>query len=248
MKTVFALVFLASVSKSVQRVREFRRNPEHENLLLYNGRPLSVEEFNKLSPKLLSDLGKQTYGVMPSVKLIEVEVPEISAPPEDTTHPLKTTAPTTPEIQPPTIVSPISLDLPTDVEVEAIDGGFVVGDYRDGDVQFLGGGTSGWQSDVSLTEPFPSADVAKAAFLGVTLPSLTDANQPPAEVSSPDGDTSATSVESTPATGETAPAASETAPETNSPASPDSSTAPATPPAKKQAKKQAKTKPASDAT
>jgi|688.fasta_scaffold588510_2 hypothetical protein len=155
MKQVLGLIhFPPSLSRSVARVRDFRRCPEHDNVLAYEGRALSVDEFNRVAPKLLGE-GKGLYGVQPIAKLVEVEVAE-SAPVEaPAAKPLRAAKP-----------APV-IDLPK-VTLEPSGDGFVLVNYE-GDEACYMGASQAWESDVSLVIPFASEDEARAACPGVLV-------------------------------------------------------------------------------
>jgi hypothetical protein len=181
-----ALIYLPAISKSVQRVREFRRCPEYDNLLAYLGRPLALEEFNKIASRVISDLTRTELGVLPCVKL--VDIPDIM--------PVATVEPVAP-VEPvagagaflaPAPVEPISenchppeLVFPDGVVIETLETGeFCVADYRAGAALYLGAGSSEWQSDISLITPFESPGAATFAAQATLLPSA-DATQPSAK-------------------------------------------------------------------
>lgn len=152
MKQVLGLIYFPpALSRSVSRVREFRRCPEHDNLLAYAGRALTVEEFNDLAPKLLGDGAKSLYGVQPIAKLVEVDVSD---------------APKAPvAVVPPVVVAPPPvLDLPK-VTIEPSGDGFVLVNYEGEDARYMGASLA-WETDVSLVIPFATEEEARGAAPG----------------------------------------------------------------------------------
>lgn len=169
-----ALIYLPAVSRTIAQVkvpggRVFRRCQAHENLLCLEGRALDLAEFNAVAPKMIHPNLIQQIGSLPCVKLVDVpDVPvpaDVSAETTDVTPPK---APAVPEsgsgLESLTLGSSVGVTvLPAEVEVEAVEGGFVLADYRSG-AAFLGDGDAGWQGDVSLVTPFRTPEVAMAAF------------------------------------------------------------------------------------
>ena len=161
-----AIIYLPNISKTVFRTRDFQRCIDHDNLLAFRGRPLTMAEFNLEAPKLLSQNTITTFGTLPCVKLVEVpDVVAVSVP--DVTPPVPPPVP--PEGLKPGLQKLADnlrlelLPLPENVFVEEVEGGYILSDLRDG-AAFLGKGESGWQGDVSLVEPFATAEAATAAF------------------------------------------------------------------------------------
>jgi hypothetical protein len=189
MKQVLGLIYLPAVSRSVSRVKEFRRCADHDNLLAYDGRALSVEEFNKAAPKVMGAGAMSLYGVQPIAKLVEIEVAE-SAPVDAPAKPVaKVKAKPVPVI-----------NLPK-VTVEPSGDGFVLVNYEGDEARYMGA-SQAWETDVSLVIPFATEDAARAACPGVLVaehslsedsgasPSLVESAAPseetPAEASAPD--------------------------------------------------------------
>lgn len=164
MKQVLGLIYIPVVSRSVSRVKEFRRCPEHDNLLAYEGRALSVEEFNKAAPKVMGAGATSLYGVQPIAKLVEVEVSE-SAQVEAPAVALAPAAKPAPVI-----------DLPK-VTLEPSGDGFVLVNY-DGDEARYMGASQAWESDVSLVIPFATEEDARAACPGVLIPKAPEVVEP----------------------------------------------------------------------
>lgn len=189
MKQVFGLIYLPAVSRSVSRVKEFRRCADHDNLLAYDGRALSVEEFNKAAPKVMGAGAASLYGVQPIAKLVEIEVAE--AAPVD--------APAKPAAKVKAKPVPV-IELPK-VTVEPSGDGFVLVNYEGDEARYMGA-SQAWETDVSLVIPFATEDAARAACPGVLVaehslsegsgasPSLVESAAPseetPAEASAPD--------------------------------------------------------------
>jgi len=162
MKQVLGLIYIPVVSRSVSRVKEFRRCPEHDNLLAYEGRALSVEEFNKAAPKVMGAGATSLYGVQPIAKLVEVEE---SAPVE------------TPAAAPvPTAKPAPVVDLPK-VTLEPSGDGFVLVNYEGDEARYMGA-SQAWESDVSLVIPFATEDEARAACPGVLIPKAPEVVEP----------------------------------------------------------------------
>jgi hypothetical protein len=164
MKQVLGLIYIPVVSRSVSRVKEFRRCPEHDNLLAYEGRALSVEEFNKAAPKVMGAGATSLYGVQPIAKLVEVEVAEsapVEAPP----------AKPAPKAKPAPVI-----ELPK-VTLEPSGDGFVLVNYEGDEARYMGESLA-WESDVSLVIPFATEDAARAACPGVLVDKAPAANEP----------------------------------------------------------------------
>lgn len=210
MKQVLGLIYFPpSYSRSVARVRDFRRCPAHDNLLAFEGRALSVEEFNKHAPKLLGDGAKALYGVQPIAKLVEVEVAEQSTeaplignrllPAGDAGNPISPPASTVEEA--------------SKITVEPSGDGFVLVNYEGDEARYMGV-SQAWETDVSLVRPFATEDDARAAAPGGV------AAQPPAETASSPAEDSLTadSGASQPLVEDEAPAPGEPEASTPSPA------------------------------
>lgn len=159
MKKVLGLIYIPVVSRSVARVKEFRRCPEHGNLLAYEGRALTVDEFNKAAPKVLGQGATSIYGVQPIAKLVEIEVAD--------EEPVEGGAPAA--SVPPVEAKPAPvIDLPKFV-IEPAGDGFVLVNY-DGDEARYMGVSLALESDVSLVIPFATEDDARGACPGVLVP------------------------------------------------------------------------------
>lgn len=174
-----ALIYLPAVSKTIAQVkvpqggRAFRRCPEHDNLLCLDGRPLDMDEFNAIAPKMIHPNLITQLGSLPCVKLVEV-APEPAAPALDAVPP-----PSVPVlVTEPLVVPPSVTVLPENVVIEQVEGGFVLADYRAESAAFLGAGDAGWQGDVSLVEPFATSDAATAAFAPPTDVTPPEAESP----------------------------------------------------------------------
>jgi hypothetical protein len=192
MKQVLGLIFFPpALSRSVARVREFRRCPEHDNLLAYDGRALSVEEFNRVAPKLLGDGAKSLYGVQPIAKLVEVDVSNVSAAPVANVPPVVVPA------------APV-IDLPK-VTIEPSGDGFVLVNYEGEEARYMGASLA-WETDVSLVIPFATEDEARGSAPGGiiaqppeveegavddSLSANSGASQPPVEEEASPAETSA---------------------------------------------------------
>lgn len=161
MKQVLGLIYFpSSLSRSVARVREFRRCPEHDNVLAYEGRALSIDEFNRLAPRLLGDGAKGQYGVQPIAKIVEVEIVEDLQPGQNI-PPV--------EAVPPVVSVPV-VDLPK-VTLEPAGDGFVLVNYEGDEARYMGV-SQVWESDVSLVLPFASEEEAREASPGMIVKSL----------------------------------------------------------------------------
>lgn len=145
MKEVRGLIYFAGVSRSVPSIRGFKRCPEHGNVLAYDGRPLSMDEFNKVADKVLGEQAKGIYGLIPVVRLVEVDVAEVvpveAVPPK----PAKPTVPLPPTIR---------------VAVEPIDGGFMLVDYQSDLARYMGQSLL-WELEAGLVLPFATEQEAR---------------------------------------------------------------------------------------
>lgn len=178
MTKTLGIIYIPVVSRSVARVKEFRRCPEHDNLLAYEGKALSVEEFNKVAPKVMGAGATSLYGVQPIAKLVEVEVAEaapVEAPP----------AKPAPKAKPAPVI-----ELPK-VTLEPVGDGFVLVNYEGDEARYMGAASEAWESDVSLVMPFATEEAARAACPGVLVPSKplpvadSGASQPQVEENAP---------------------------------------------------------------
>ncbi len=145
MKEVRGLIYFAGVSRSVPSIRGFKRCPEHGNVLAYDGRPLPMAEFNRVADKVLGEQAKGIYGLIPVVRLVEVEVAEVvpveAVPPK----PAKPTVPLPPTIR---------------VAVEPIDGGFMLVDYQSDPARYMGQSLL-WELEAGLVLPFATEQEAR---------------------------------------------------------------------------------------
>lgn len=151
-----ALIYLPNVGKSVSRVREFRRCPEHGNLLAYQGRALDKEEFNALAPVVLGN--SSMYGMQPMVKLVGDNAAE-PAPPEKSADVGKASDDAT-KPEPPQAGGLV---------IEPMNDGFVVVDLR-GDAALYRGTGEGWETEIALVAPFASVEAAAEAVPDATAP------------------------------------------------------------------------------
>ena len=158
MKEVRGLIYFAGVSRSVPSIRGFKRCPEHGNVLAYDGRPLPMDEFNKVADKVLGEQAKGIYGLIPVVRLVAVEVGDAVAapvPPEAPAAPRKPVVP-----------------LPDTVRVSIVpaDGiGFMLVDYESDPCRYMGQAQV-WESDVSLITTFATEEEARQAAPGPIVP------------------------------------------------------------------------------
>lgn len=151
--SVQALIYLPHASRSVSRVREFRRCPEHDNLLAWEGRAVGVDEFNTVAPKALGSNAVATYGMQPLVKLvrIKVEAPEPEAEGGET--------------KPLIVEKPEPVIQHIQVGVEPIADGFMLVNYSSPEAQYMGTGGA-WETDASLVTPFATEKAARSACPG----------------------------------------------------------------------------------
>lgn len=179
MKQVLGLIFFPpSYSRSVSRVRDFRRCPAHDNLLAFEGRALSVEEFNKHAPKLLGDGAKALYGVQPIAKLVEVEVVDQNEEAPLIGNRMLPAGAAGNPISPPAS----AVEAPK-ITVEPSGDGFVLVNYEGDEARYMGV-SQAWETDVSLVLPFATEDDARAAAPGgVAAQPPTETAAPPAEES-----------------------------------------------------------------
>lgn len=163
---VRGLIYLFGVSKSAPRVKEFVRAPEHDNLLVFNGRPLPLEEFNKVAPKVLGVGAVTFYGVQPQVKLVRV---------------LVESAPVEVKDQPPALVPPKVpvVDLPQ-VTVEPLADGFMLVDYRGEQARYMGTSQE-WETDAGLVQPFATEAAARQSAPGPLVQRPTESGAGEAE-------------------------------------------------------------------
>lgn len=184
MKRVLGLIYLPNVSRSVSRVKEFRRVPEHGNLLCFDGKALTVDEFNKAAEKAMCAGAASIYGLQPMAKMVEIEVEDVlETPPSD--------APIVPPLEPDKS-APV-IDLPK-VTVEPSGDGFVLVNYEGDEARYMGQSQS-WETDVSLIMPFvteadaiaaaPGLIIAKAPEHGESLSVGSGASQPLVEDETP---------------------------------------------------------------
>lgn len=173
MKQVLGLIYFPpSYSRSVARVRDFRRCAAHDNLLAFEGRAMSVEEFNKHAPKLLGDGAKALYGVQPIAKLVEVEVVDQSEEAPLIGNRLLPAGEACNPVSPPAT----TVEAPK-ITIEPSGDGFVLVNYEGDEARYMGV-SQAWETDVSLVLPFATEDDARAAAPGGV------AAQPPAETAS----------------------------------------------------------------
>lgn len=241
MKTVLALIYLPIVSRSVSRVKEFRRSEAHDNILCYEGRGLTVEEFNKVAPRVLGENARGLYGMQPTVKLMEIET-VVTPPPEGVPDSEKTPSTTSPS---PAAKPPPVVNLP-ECGIEPIADGFMLVDYSASAARYMG--TAGaWEDDAALVAPFASEDearkacpgklVAKPATVEETVESSeTESEAAPEETTSEVGDVPQGSEPSQVGEAE-APLISGAVAESSAPSTPPATPAPSPAPAKKAAKK-----------
>jgi hypothetical protein len=154
MKEVRGLIYFAGVSRSVPSIRGFKRCPEHGNVLAYDGRPLPLAEFNRVADKVLGEQAKGIYGLIPVVRLVEVEVADVvpveAVPPK----PAKPTVPLPPTIR---------------VAVEPIDGGFMLVDYQSDPARYMGQSLL-WELEAGLVLPFANEQEARQHAPGPIVP------------------------------------------------------------------------------
>lgn len=188
MKEVRGLIYFAGVSRSVPSIRGFKRCPAHGNVLAYDGRPLPMDEFNRVADKVLGEQAKGIYGLIPVVRLVEVEVAESVA------------APVPPEA-PPAPRKPV-VPLPDTVRVSIVpaDGiGYMLVDYESDPCRYMGTAQV-WESDVSLITTFATEEEARQAAPGPIVPapeiSTAPAMEPLVEAEAPVADAGATAPES----------------------------------------------------
>ncbi len=160
MKQVLAIIYLPVASRSVHRVKEFRRCEEHGNLLAYEGRPLGVEEFNTAAPKVLGESARTLYGSQPLVKLIEVEVQV--APVEAAPAPELRAGLPAPLPKPEPVIDLVKCG------VEPIADGFMLVEYSDCEARYMGTSLI-WENDAGLVTPFATEEAAKRACPGVLV-------------------------------------------------------------------------------
>jgi hypothetical protein len=169
MKEVRGLIYFAGVSRSVPSIRGFKRCPEHGNVLAYDGRPLPMAEFNKVADKTLGEQAKGIYGLIPVVRLVEVEVADVvpveTAPPQ----PAKPAKPLSPTIR---------------VAVEPIDGGFMLVDYEADPVRYMGQSLL-WELEAGLVLPFATEQEARQHAPGPIV-AASAISQTAAEADKPD--------------------------------------------------------------
>jgi len=154
---VQALIYLPHASRSVSKVREFRRCPEHDNLLTWEGRALGVEEFNQVAAKALGGNAVATYGMQPLVKLISVALPAaaVEAGPDKET------------LQPPA-AKPVPVIEHLQVGVEPIADGFMLVNYSSAEAQYMGTARV-WENEAGLVTPFSTEKEARSACPGVLV-------------------------------------------------------------------------------
>lgn len=161
MKQVLAIIYLPVASRSVHRVRDFRRCEEHGNVLCYEGRALGVEEFNRVAPKVLGVSAVTNYGSQPLVKLIEIEtVPEVVAMVADPAG--VPVPPPVPVAKPEPVIDLLKCG------VEPIADGFMLVNYSAPEAEYMGQAKT-WENDASLIVPFASETDARNACPGVLV-------------------------------------------------------------------------------
>lgn len=167
MKRILGLIYLPNVSRSVSRVKEFRRVPEHGNLLCFDGKALTVDEFNKAAEKAMCAGAASIYGLQPMAKMVEIEVEDVlETPPSDA-------APIVPPLEP-AKPAPV-IDLPK-VTVEPSGDGFVLVNYEGDEARYMGQSQT-WETDVSLIMPFVTEADAIAASPGLIVAKTPEVEQ-----------------------------------------------------------------------